>query len=123
MSTQKIVTAASIVALIVLFLFVYPSIDNRINAGPSSSKQDITALKTMVPISVSSDAVIAHYFGKDVVEKIMKQPGCAGVRMYYGKPVSGKSRIVIVGNDKNGREISPRIIAGPDRMCPPFCPE
>ena len=121
MSTQKIVTAASIVALIVLMLFVYPSIDNRINAGPSSSKQDISALKTMVPISVSSDAVIAHYFGKDVVEKIMKQTGCAGVRMYYGKKTNGKSRIVIVGYDKNGREMVPGTIAGPESLCPPIC--
>ena len=121
MSTQKIVTAASIVALIVLILFVYPSIDNRINAGPSSSKQDITALKTMVPISVSSDAVIAHYFGKDVVEKIMKQPGCAGVRVYYSKKTNAKSGFMFVGVDKNGKDLLPIVLAGPTNLCPPFC--
>ena len=121
MSTQKIVTAASIVALIVLFLFVYPSIDNRINAGPSSSKQDISALKTMVPISVSSDAVIAHYFGKDVVEKIMKQTGCVGVRMYYSKKTNGKSGFKFVGVDKNGKDMAPIVIAGPGTFCPPIC--
>jgi hypothetical protein len=120
MYTKKIV-AASIIALIVLILFVYPSIENRINAGPSSSKQDMSALKTMYPISISSNDVIAHYFGKDVVEKTMKQPGCVGVRMYYGKHANGKSGFIFVGVDKYGKDLTPIVIAGPSSLCPPFC--
>ena len=121
MSIQKVFTAASLVALIVLFLFVYPSMDSRINAGPSNSNPNITALKTMYPVSVSSDAVIAHYFGKDVVEKIMKQTGCVGVRMYYSKKTNGKSGFKFVGVDKNGKDLAPIVIAGPQNMCPPLC--
>jgi hypothetical protein len=121
MYKKKIFAAASIFAIIVIMLFVYPSTDNLINAGPSSSKQDITALKTMYPISVSSNDVIAHYFGKDVVEKIMKQPGCVGVRMYYGKHANGKSGLIFVGVDKYGKDLTPIVIAGPGSICPPFC--
>ena len=121
MYTKKIVTFVSIVALMVLLLFVYPSIENRISAGQSSSKQDITALKTMHSISVSSVDVISHYFGKDVVEKVMKQSGCVGVRMYYRTRANGKSGFIFVGVDKNGKDLAPTIIAGPIVMCPPLC--
>jgi hypothetical protein len=121
MFTKKIVTAASIVSLIVFMLFVYPSIENRINAGPSNSKQDVTVLKTMYPISVTSIDVISHYFGKDVVEKIMKQPGCVGVRMYYKTRANGSSGIVIVGYDKNNKDFVPTVLAGPSALCPPIC--
>ena len=121
MSIQKVVTAASLVALIVLTLFVYPSMDGRINAGPSSSNTNTTAFKTMYPISVSSDAMIAQYFGKDVVEKIMKQPGCVGVRMYYSKKTNGKSGFTFVGVDKYGKDFVPIVIAGPSILCPPIC--
>jgi len=121
MSTKKIATAASIVVLTVLMLFVYPSIDNRINAGPSSSKQDITVLKTMYAVSVSSNDVIAHYFGKNVVEKTLKQPGCVGVRMYYMTRANGNSGFIFVGVDKKNRDMVPVVLAGPGPVCPPWC--
>ena len=70
---------------------------------------------------ISIPTVKAQVKYEDVVEKIMKQPGCVGVRMYYGKPVSGKSRVVIVGYGKNGREIASSNFVGPDLMCPPMC--
>ena len=121
MSIQKVFTAASLVALIVLTLFIYPSMDSRINAGPSSSNTSAPAFKTMYRVSVSSDAVIAQYFGKDVVEKIMKQPGCVGVRMYYSKKTNGKSGFTFVGVDKYGKDLTPIVIAGPQNLCPPVC--
>jgi hypothetical protein len=121
MYKKKSFAIASIFAIIVIMLFVYPSTDNLINAGQSKTKQDVTALTNVHQISVTSNAVIAHYFGKDVVEKIMKQPGCVEVRMYYGKRANGKSGIVIVGYDKKGTEIVPGVLAGPSTYCPPWC--
>jgi hypothetical protein len=117
MSIKRIVTIASILAVSVIMLFVYPSTDKSINAGQSNATQNLTALTNVHSISVSSDAVLAHYFGKDVVEKTMKQPGCVGVRMYYSKHANGKSGFIFVGVDKNGKDLAPVVLAGPTDPC------
>jgi hypothetical protein len=122
MSRKNIILLSTLLALI-LVLFVYPSIDNRSNAGPSQLKQNAPALVTVHQIAVSSEAVIAHYFGKSTVEKIMKQPGCVSVRMYYGKRADGRKGFIFVGVDKNGKDLTPVVIAGPTDACPPLCNE
>jgi hypothetical protein len=121
MSIKKIVVIASILAISVIMLFVYPSTDKSINAGQSNASQNLTALTNAHRISVSSDDVLIHYFGKDVVEKTMKQPGCVGVRMYYAKHVNGRSGFAIVGVDKYGKDMVPTVLAGPADLCPPWC--
>ena len=120
MHNKNYFVVTSIFAAIVIVLFIFPSTDNLINAGQSKSI-DVTALTNVHHISVSSDAVIAHYFGKDIVEKTMKQPGCVGVRMYYGKHANSKSGFIFVGVDKKGRDMVPVVLAGPGVMCPPLC--
>ena len=120
MHNKNYFVVTSIFAAIVIVLFIFPSTDNLINAGQSKSI-DVTALTNVHHISVSSDAVIAHYFGKDIVEKTMKQPGCVGVRMYYAKQANGRSGFVIVGVDKYGKDMAPTILAGPADICPPWC--
>jgi hypothetical protein len=121
MSTKRIFTIASIFVIGLFILFVYPSADNYINAGQSKPAQTASTLTNAHQISVSSNDVIVHYFGKDVVEKTMKQPGCVGVRMYYGKHADGNSGFVLVGVDKNGKDLAPVVIAGPSTYCPPLC--
>jgi hypothetical protein len=121
MSMQKVVTLASILVMVVLVLFIYPSTDSRIQAGQSNNGKNVAALTNVRQISVSSEAVIAHYFGKDVVEKIMKQPGCVSVRMYYGKRTNGTTGFNFIGVDKYGKDVAPTSIAGPGSYCPPYC--
>lgn len=121
MSTKRIVTVVSILLVSVIMLFIYPSTDKSINAGQSQFAKDVTAFTSLHRISVSSNDVLVHYFGKDVVEKAMKQPGCVGVRMYYGKHADGKSGFMIVGVDKNGRDMVPTVLVGPLDLCPPYC--
>ena len=121
MSIKKIVAVASILAISVIMFFVYPSTDKSINAGQSNASQNLAALTNVHRISVSSNDVLVHYFGKDVVEKTMKQPGCVGVRMYYAKHVNGRSGFAIVGVDKYGKDMVPTILAGPTDICPPWC--
>jgi hypothetical protein len=70
---------------------------------------------------VASSAVIAQYFGKDIVNKILAQPGCVGVRMYYGKQASGKPGVIIIGVDKYGKDMVAGVLAIPTMLCPPFC--
>ena len=122
MSTKRIAAVVSVFALSVIMLFVYPSTDKTMNAGQSISSQDAAALINIHRVSVSSDDVLIHYFGKDVVEKTMKQPGCVGVRTYYGKRTDGKSGFVIVGVDKYGTDMkSYATTPGGSKICPPNC--
>ena len=121
MSIKNVIAFASIFALSIIMLIIYPSTDKSVNAGQSKSFQDMTALSNAHQISVSSDAVIAHYFGNDVVDKIMKQPGCVKVRTYYGKHTNGRSGFICVGVDKDGKDMTPVVIAGPTGTCPPYC--
>jgi len=121
MSTKRIVAVVSVFALSVIMLFVYPSTDKSMYAGQSKSTQNINTVKNAQQIVVSSNDVIVHYFGKNVVDKIMKQPGCVGVRMYYSKQTNGKSGFIFIGVDKNGRDIEPTILTGPTTYCPPLC--
>ena len=121
MSIKRIFAVASVLAGSVIMLFVYPSTANSMdNQNSIETIQNGTVLTNVHQISVSSEAVLVHYFGKDVVEKIMKQPGCVGVRIYYGKHADGKSGFVIVGVDKNGRAMVPTVLASPSIICPPF---
>jgi hypothetical protein len=121
MSSKRITAFVSIIALSVIMLFVYPSTDRSVNAGQSKSNQASTAVANSHPISVTSTDVLIHYFGKDVVEKTMKQPGCVSVRMYYSKHSNGRSGFEFVGVDKNGKDMAPVVIAGPPTICPPLC--
>jgi hypothetical protein len=121
MSIKKIVPVISILALSIILLIIYPSTDKSVNAGPSKSIKDVPALTNLHRITVSSNDVLVHYFGKDVVDKTMKQPGCVGVRMYYGKNANGQSGFIIVGVDRNGRDMVPVVLAGPGLVCPPWC--
>ena len=78
MQNKNIFAFGSIVAAIAFMFFIYPSFDGLINAGQISYKQEPPTFTNAHQISFSSSEVITHYFGKDVVDKIMKQPGCAG---------------------------------------------
>ncbi|RCR68177.1 hypothetical protein [Larkinella punicea] len=58
------------------------------------------------------DTVRSEFFGSDNLHQILDQPGCIGIRVYHAKrreSVNGNEhlvpRVVLVGIDKNGREI------------------
>jgi len=121
MSIKNIVTLALALSVCLIVFFIYPSADKSMNAGQSTSLRDAAALTIAHQISVSSDAVLAHYFGKDIVDKIMKQPGCVSVRAYYSKRTDGKSGFLFIGVDKNGKDLAPTVLAGPAPQCPPYC--
>jgi hypothetical protein len=87
----------------------------------SISFQDAKGLLKTYERIVASDAVIAQYFGKEIVDKILAQPGCVGVRMYYGKHANGKPGVLIIGVDKYGKDMVTGVLAGPTMVCPPYC--
>ena len=90
MSIQKIILSAAAVLFLLAALFLYPSINRPISAEQSKytgnenhniSLQEAMDLTEAFQVSASSDAVIAHYFGRKSLEETLSQPGCAGLRM------------------------------------------
>jgi hypothetical protein len=130
MSAKNIVAVISILSLFAIALFIYPTTNQSVRAeqikstGYQSANAWLQEAKNIIKTSqriTASDEVIAQYFGKDKVDKILAQPGCVGVRMYYGKNTNGKSGIILTGVDAKRNDILPVTIAGPTTLCPPYC--
>lgn len=82
-----------------------------------------------------SDDALAHFMGRDMLEKILAQPNVAGIRMFYALNELGLKQLVLVGCDDKGNNIldystvgddgeivkNKGIVAGGVRTCPPYC--
>ena len=130
MSLRNIVTVLAIILSVVVTIIVNPFFNQSAKAEQLNSKDSnfqLNQVKNAVELSKNytrinaSEDVIAQNFGKELVNKILAQPGCVGVRLYYGKHADGKSGIIIVGVDKNGKDIITGVIAKPAIICPPYC--
>jgi hypothetical protein len=70
------------------------------------------------------EATKAYYAEKKLVESLLQQIGCAGIRIYNGyDPDSNKANLVLVGVDKNGNDMTEGIILENLKFCPPDCPK
>jgi hypothetical protein len=46
-----------------------------------------------------------YYLGRNIIDKILAQPGCVGMRFYYGLNAEGKKTLVYVGMDADGKDL------------------
>lgn len=61
-----------------------------------------------------------HFIGKDVLNDILAQSECMGIRIYYGIDSNGDKQLVFVGADGNENDII-GIIADYSKPCPSNC--
>jgi hypothetical protein len=69
-------------------------------------------------------SVQAIFMGKDILNAILAQEGCMGIRVYLGKTAAGSPdlELVFVGADANENDmIVGGIVADNGDKCPPFC--
>jgi hypothetical protein len=82
--------------------------------------------------SGKSDEILAHYFGKEIIENILSQSDCVGMRIYYALDEKGEKKLLLVGVDSSGDNILPKegarttdddeeIIADFSFPCPDYC--
>ena len=64
----------------------------------------------------------SHFFGKHIIQQILEQEDCMGIRIYYAIDEGGKKQLIIVGADAKEADIYEGIIAERSVLCPPFCP-
>lgn len=58
----------------------------------------------------------AFYFGCELFENLLKEPGCVGIRIYYAQDDDGSPKMVLVGVDKSGRDILKKSIKNPTEL-------
>ena len=76
---------------------------------------------------------LAHYFGFEIIQQILNQEGCIGIRIYYGIDDQGNKQLMLVGVDSAGENLLPLaggrttddepIIADASFPCPNTCPQ
>jgi hypothetical protein len=124
MSTRKIITTILILSIFTIALFIYPSMNQSVRAeqikfsgqkNQMMTLQDAASLTKTYRINTESTAMLIQYFGKDIIEKALAQPGRVKVHVYYGKNQDGKSGFMIFGVDKKGNETIASIV--------PVCPK
>jgi hypothetical protein len=73
----------------------------------------------------------SHYFGRNVLDQILAQPGCTGIRIYYAMNDKKEKELLILGVDNKGDNMLPSFSGlAPGDMsimdnswpCPPYCP-
>jgi hypothetical protein len=67
------------------------------------------------------DKIKAHFFGYKIINQILAQPACVGVRCYYSLDDKNCQQLIMVGTDANENDLYHGIIAEISRPCPPYC--
>ena len=76
------------------------------------------------PAWVANNGTEGIMFGRNHVEAILAQPGCVGVRIYYGKEgvlPNDKAQLIIVGTDLDGNDMSTGLVLDAGFPCPDVC--
>ena len=76
-------------------------------------------------------AVKAHFYGCEQLQKLLDEPGCMGIRIYYAIDDDGNKKLVLVGAKSDENNILPTdegkdgggMLLDDSRDCPPFCPQ
>jgi hypothetical protein len=68
------------------------------------------------------NGIKAHFFGMNIINEILAQDGCVGIRCYYALDDNGVQQMIIVGADKDENDLYNGIIAEKSLPCPTYCP-
>jgi len=77
--------------------------------------------KSLLAQKSKTPQIKAETFERGAIDKILSQPGCNGMRIYYGKNEDGKPNLVLVGVDTTGIDMTKNMIMERGTLCPPFC--
>ena len=61
------------------------------------------------------------HFPRAAIDAILAQPGCSGLRFYFGTKADGSTTLVFVGIDGAERDMTDGVIVQDYYPCPPFC--
>lgn len=64
--------------------------------------------------------IIAHFFGRNILEEILAQENCMGIRIYYGVNDNNGKELVLVGADSDENDLT-SLVADISHPCPKAC--
>ncbi len=67
------------------------------------------------------DQKIAHFFGSRIILRILGQPDCVGLRIYYALDENDEQQLILVGVDEEGDDLYQGIIGERSLPCPDMC--
>jgi hypothetical protein len=94
---------------------VWPTYDHDI--GLTEARELISRWKRANPEKASASA-----FTKVAVDRVLAQPGCTGVRLYFGLNPDGTMALIGVGVDEFGNDMDDGELMERSFLCPPICP-
>ncbi len=65
-------------------------------------------------VDVHPDENRGYYMGRNIIEKILAQPGCAGIRFYYGLNEEGRKTMVYEGMGADGKTLADKTVVMPN---------
>ena len=68
-----------------------------------------------------AESVRAGSVWGDGLRKLLDQPNCVAVRIYFGRKKDGSLTLVLVGTDKDGKDLTDGPMLDDVMPCPPFC--
>ncbi len=88
-------------------------------------KKDYSAVGEQISLEMAADfiktykeahpnEVTGFAMGKTILEEILAQPGCVGMRFYNGINEKGQRTLVYIGIDAAGNDIVKRVMVQPD---------
>jgi hypothetical protein len=92
-----------------------PARDHRISLDAAA------ALTRKHRDTAGKDAKKAGAFHADQVRALLDQPGCVALRIYHGRQDSGDPAFVLVGVDKDDKELTGGVLLEICFLCPPWC--
>ena len=63
----------------------------------------------------------AHFFGRQVLMKLLREPGVVGLRFHHAQSEQGAETLVITGVDSDGKDLWEGTVAEQALPCPPLC--
>jgi hypothetical protein len=90
--------------------------DHKIRLEDASSQTK--AFRAGVP----ADGVLGGYLGREIIDAILRQPGCIGIRYYFARHVKNYPTVVLVGVTSDNADLWQGVLAEETWPCPPFCP-
>lgn len=69
--------------------------------------------------AANPNSTIAHFFGKEILNQLLEQENCVGIRMYYGMK-DGQKELILVGVDSEENDLL-ELVADLSMPCPKTC--
>ena len=64
---------------------------------------------------------LGSLFPREVFDRLLAQPGCAGIRIYYGRNERREHELLLVGVDATGDDMTSGELFDFGLPCPPYC--